>query len=113
MPLLVSVCGLVCFFAFVFAVAGQMLFSESHHQRCQSVVTGLPEFVNGDEFGCAIYGRCVLGLSQIPTLFAHTRLTLLRVSQIPPTVCPYKTDTFFYLSQPRTATAGGRWWRDD
>jgi hypothetical protein len=33
------------------------------------VVTGLPEFVNGDEFGCAIYGRCVLGLSQIPTLF--------------------------------------------
>ena len=69
MPLLVSVCGLVCFFAFVFAVAGQMLFSESHHQRCQSVVTGLPEFVNGDEFGCAIYGRCVLGLSQIPTLF--------------------------------------------
>jgi hypothetical protein len=29
---------------------------------------------------------------------------VLGLSQIPPTVCPYKTDTFFYLSQ-----ASRRW----
>ena len=56
-PLLVSVCGLVCFFAFVFAVAGQHLFLEAYHQRCEDPNTGVPEFRENDEFGCAIGGR--------------------------------------------------------
>ena len=42
------------------------------------------------------------------TVFAPTNAAFLKyvatryvlgLSQIPPTVCPYKTDTFFYLSQ--------------
>jgi hypothetical protein len=52
-PLLVSVVGLVVFFAFTFAVAGQRLFREAYHLRCVDPATGAPESETSDEFGCA------------------------------------------------------------
>ena len=61
-PLLVSVCGLVCFFAFAFALAGQLLFVESYHQRCENINSHLPEYSENDEFGCAVFGRAGVGM---------------------------------------------------
>ena len=52
-PLLVSVVGLVVFFAFTFAVAGQSLFREAYHLRCVDPATGATESETSDEFGCA------------------------------------------------------------
>lgn len=50
-PLLVSVVALVFFFTFLFAIAGQQLFSEAYHKKCMHPITGVPEY-DIDEFGC-------------------------------------------------------------